>query len=111
MSYTAPNNDSADFDLYENGYSTPSNDDANFQLVVDLAPPSNVQITDASTEDELVLDWDSVSDANGYYVYRAQASGSTTSDYAQVADVTTPPYTDTPLEDGEKYFYRVSSYN
>jgi len=77
-----------------------------------IAPPSNVQITDATTEDGLTLDWDtSGTGASGYYVYRAESSGSTTSDYTQVADVTSPPYTDTGLEDGEQFYYRVSSHD
>jgi fibronectin type 3 domain-containing protein len=73
--------------------------------------PSNVAITDAQTEGELTVDWDAVSDATGYYVYRAESSGSAKADYTQVADVSSPPYTDTALEDGERYYYRVSAYN
>lgn len=73
--------------------------------------PTNVQITDDTVEDELTLNWDSVSDATGYYVYRAEDSGTSKSDYTQVADVTSPPYTDTGLEDGEQYYYRVSSHD
>lgn len=80
-------------------------------LETPLAAPTNVQIIDDATEDELTLDWDEVSDATGYYVYRAEQSESTKSDYTQVADVTSPPYTDTGLEDGERYYYRVSAYN
>ena len=75
-----------------------------------LASPSNIQITDSSVENQLTIDWDPVSEAAGYYVYRAQSSGSSKSDYTQVADVSSPPYTDTGLEDGEKYYYRVASY-
>jgi fibronectin type 3 domain-containing protein len=71
--------------------------------------PTNLSVTDASTEDELTLDWDAVSDATGYYVYRAQASGSTASDYTQIDEVLSSSYTDTGLEDGEQYFYRVSA--
>ena len=73
--------------------------------------PTNVRVTDDGTEDELTLDWNPVSDATGYYVYRAQSAGFTTSDYTQVADVSSPPYTDTSLEDGERYYYRISSYS
>lgn len=80
---------------------------------VSLAPsaPSNVAITDAQTEGELTVDWDTVSDATGYYVYRAESSASAKSDYTQVADVSSPPYVDQNLEDGERYYYRVSAYN
>lgn len=72
--------------------------------------PSNLTVDDASTEDELTLGWSSVS-SDGYYVYRAESSGSSTGDYTQVANVSNNSYTDTGLEDGEKYYYRVSAYN
>lgn len=72
--------------------------------------PTNVQITDSSVEDELTIDWDEDSNANGYYIYRAEASGSTTGDYTEIADVTSPPYTDANVEDGEQYYYRVASH-
>jgi fibronectin type 3 domain-containing protein len=73
-------------------------------------PPSNVQITDSSTEGEITLDWDAVSLASGYKIYRAETSGSSVADYTEVGDTSSPPYTDTSVEDGEKYYYRVSSY-
>jgi hypothetical protein len=90
---------------------TPSVDSATLTVIA-LSPPSNVQITDAQTEDELTLDWDTAgTNANGYYVYRAEVSFNVASDATQVADVTNPPYTDTGLEDGERYYYRVSSHD
>ena len=90
---------------------TPSVDSATLTIIA-LSPPSNVQITDAQTEDELTLDWDTVgTNANGYYVYRAEVSFNVASDATQVADVSGPPYTDTGLEDGEQYYYRVSSHD
>lgn len=73
--------------------------------------PSNVQITDAQTEGELTVDWDAVGSATGYYAHRAESSGSAKADYTQVADVSSPPYVDQNLEDGERYHYRVSAYN
>ncbi len=76
-------------------------------------PPavSDLSISDSSTEDELTLSWSSVSSADGYYVYRAQSSGSSKSDYTQIANISTTGYTDTGLEDGEEYFYVVTSYS
>lgn len=87
------------------------NQDGEIQISYAKAPsaPTNVQITDDQTEDELTLDWDAVADATSYNVYRAQASGSSKADYTLVAEPTSPPYTDTGLEDGEKYYYRVTS--
>jgi hypothetical protein len=90
------------------------NTDGEIQITYkSLSPdaPSNVQITDAQTKGELTVDWDAVGSATGYYVYRAESSGSAKSDYTQVADVTSPPYVDQNLEDGERYYYRVSAYN
>lgn len=109
--YSPPGNDSADFEAVDSGYSAPGNDSADFAEFVPLSAPSNVHFNDTTTEDELTLDWDEVSNASGYFVYRAQSSGSSTSDYTQVADVTSPPYTETGLEDGEKYYYRVSAHD
>lgn len=82
-----------------------------FSFTTVTGVPQNIQITDDQTEGELTIDWDPVSEAAGYYVYRAQASGASKSDYTQVADVSSPPYTDTGLGDGEQYYYRVSSHD
>lgn len=71
--------------------------------------PSNLIINDSSTEGEITLDWTD-NGGSGFYIYRATSSGSSKSDYTQVADVASPPYTDTGLEDGERYYYRVSAY-
>jgi len=90
--------------------STPTFNSATL-TVQSLEAPSNLIVTDTQTKDELALDWDTVSEATGYYVYRAEASGNTKSDYTQVADVSSPPYTDAGLEDGEQYYYRVSSHD
>jgi hypothetical protein len=90
---------------------TPSVDSATLTVIA-LSTPSNLQITDAQTEDELTLDWDTAgTNANGYYVYRAEVSFNVASEATQVADVSSPPYTDTPLEGGERYYYRVSSHD
>lgn len=79
---------------------------------VTLQPPSNVQITDAATEDQLTVDGDTGgTGASGYYIYLAESSGSTKSDYTQVADASSLPYTITGLEDGEQFFVRVSSHD
>jgi hypothetical protein len=76
-----------------------------------LTSPSNLSVT-ASTEDQLDLSWTAADGEDGYYVYRAESSGSTQSDYTQIANLAagTTSYTDTSREDGEQYFYRVASY-
>jgi fibronectin type 3 domain-containing protein len=73
--------------------------------------PTNFQIIETSNEDELTLDWDEVNNADSYYLYRSQSSGSSADDYTQIANPSAPPYTDAALEDGEKYYYRVSSFS
>ena len=78
--------------------------------ILPLPPPSNIS-ANANAENEISVDWDEVSGAAGYYLYRAESPGSTKSDYTQIADVSSPPYTDTGLEDGEKYYYRVTSHD
>lgn len=75
------------------------------------AAPTNVQITDDQTEDELTVDWDEVDGATGYFVYYAESSFSDTANATLDADVTAPPHTITGLEDGEEYFVRVSSHD
>jgi len=92
-------------------HTTSSGSEASATTDPDITAPTGVTITDTSTADELTLDWTEDDNAAGYYVYRAESSGSTKSDYTQIADVTTPPYTDTSLEDGEKFYYRVSSHD
>ncbi|WP_435175664.1 fibronectin type III domain-containing protein [Halorussus sp. AFM4] len=67
---------------------------------------------DATTDSSVDLSWTGADDESGYHVYRAEASGSTQSDYTQVADLAagTSTYSDTGLENGEKYYYRVAAY-
>lgn len=64
-------------------------------------------------EDQLDLSWNDIDGENGYYIYRAQSSGSTTSDYTQIADLAagSTTYTDTAPEDGERFYYRVEAYD
>lgn len=75
--------------------------------------PSNLAAS-AASGDQNDLSWDdNANSEDGFYVYRAQSSGSTASDYTQIADLPadTTSYSDTGLEDGERYYYRVSAYN
>lgn len=109
-SYTLSwNTSESDVGSYTATYNSPSSSDTT-SVSVEIPPPANLTV-DNSVEDELTVGWDIVDNVVGYYVYRAQTSGSTTDDYMQVADVSSPPYTDTGLEDGERYYYRVSSYD
>lgn len=61
--------------------------------------------------DQIDLSWDDVDGENGYDILRAEATGSARADYDVVANVAadTTSYSDTGLEDGEKYFYRIDA--
>lgn len=86
--YTPPDNDTAGFTSQSTTYSPPDNDTADIGAVLFVPdPPTNLTITGDTTEGELTLDWDAVSEAVGYYVYRAESSGTAKGDYTQIADV------------------------
>jgi len=57
---------------------------------------------------EIYLDWDSVSDATSYNIYRATSSSGT---YTKVGIVTTTSYTDDELSDDTTYYYKVKAVN
>lgn len=67
--------------------------------------------TTTPEQQQVTLDWEAVAGATEYRVYRATASGSVKGDYTQVGTPASPPYDDTGLDDGERYFYRVTSYD
>ncbi len=83
---------------------------------ITVTPPSAPSSLSASPVDgdQIDLSWGDNSDnEDGFRIYRAQASGSSLSDYSQIDTVgaNTTSYSDAGLEDGERYFYRVTAYN
>ncbi|MCD2204404.1 fibronectin type III domain-containing protein [Halobacterium sp. KA-6] len=82
----------------------------NVQSVLTAAAPTNLTVSGGYRE--TTLSWDASANATGYRIYRSESSGSTLSDYTQIADISasTTSYTDTGLEDGERYYYRVTAY-
>lgn len=83
---------------------------------VNLPAPSNFTFDDTTTEDELTMSWDAVSNATGYHLYRSETSFTDSANATQVTDIvddgsTTYSYTDGTLEDGEKFYYSVTAYN
>ena len=69
--------------------------------------PSNLSVTTVASR-EIGLAWDGIRDANDYEILRAESTGSNPLDYSPVGTtggLTT--FTDTSLEDGERYYYRV----
>lgn len=83
------------------------------QVGVPVAP-SGLSVSQGS-EDQLDLTWtDNAVGEDGYHVWRAESTqGADTANYSQVADIAadSTSHTDTSLEDGEKFFYRVTAYN
>lgn len=74
------------------------------------AAPQNLTSSVANVHD-ITVDWDAVTYVDEYRVYRAESSGSTTGDYTEITTVAagTTSYADTGLEDGERYYYRVTA--
>lgn len=74
--------------------------------------PDDLQAT-VVDGDQIDLTWeDTFVDEDGFNIYRAQTSGGdTTADYSQIDSVSanTTSYSDTGLEDGEEYYYRVTA--
>lgn len=76
-----------------------------------LAAPASLAVT-AHSATTIDLSWNSVSNADGYRVYRATSSGGgVLSNYTPIADITTTSYGDTGLNTGEQYYYVVTAYN
>ncbi|WP_135830631.1 fibronectin type III domain-containing protein [Halorussus halobius] len=79
------------------------------------APPAfPTSLSAASASDSAIdLSWDAADGTDDYHIYRAQASGSTLSDYTQIDSVAASQttYTDTGLLNGEQYYYRVTASN
>ncbi len=74
---------------------------------IDLIAPAihtGLQLTEASGE--INLSWDVVDGASGYDIYRSPVTGG---GWVKVGSVVGPTYTDTGLNNGQTYFYAVTS--
>jgi hypothetical protein len=65
-------------------------------------------VTTGATVNSITLSWSSVSNADGYYVYR---SSTATGTYNQVGSPSSASYTDTGLSSNTIYYYKVAAYN
>ncbi|MDO0825144.1 fibronectin type III domain-containing protein [Desulfosporosinus nitroreducens] len=73
----------------------------------ELSVPDDLTAT-AESSSEIYLDWDSVSNATSYYIYRSTSySGS----FTKITTVTTTSYTDDGLSDDTTYYYKVKAVN
>lgn len=70
-----------------------------------LAAPTSLQVA-STTYDSAALRWNGVTGANGYEIYRAAANGS----YSKIADAVSLSYSDTGLDTGVQYSYKVRAY-
>lgn len=88
------------------GSSDPDPPDPDPDPVVPNAPSN---LTATSGDGEVVLDWQSVSQADTYTVYRSTSAGSTSSGSAIETGLTSTGYTDTGASNGVTYFYQVTA--
>ena len=73
------------------------------------APSDPSNLTANASGDDITLDWDDNSNnEDGFRIYRSQ---SPSSGFSAIATTGAPPYTDTALLDGERYYYYVVAYN
>jgi hypothetical protein len=73
-------------------------------LVINLAPPTNLTATTASSQ--ISLSWDASTGATGYHVKRAIVSGGP---YVGVGCATSNSFSDTSVANGTKYYYVVAA--
>ncbi len=62
----------------------------------------------ANSESSITVNWESVTGATGYYIYRSESISGT---YTQVGTSETTSYTDNSLSSGTAYYYKVAAYN
>lgn len=82
-------------------------------ITYEKVPSAPTNLSSSATSDYISLSWtDNSNDEDGFYVYRSQSSGTSTTDYTQIVDLSsnTTSYDDTGLLDGERYYYRVTAY-
>lgn len=94
--------------------STGGGNSGNGEIKVIYADRINDLTVDSSVEGEVALSWTEPIDVTSIDIYRAEAPGDSPNDYTEIAtglSATTTSYTDTGLEDGEEYYYRVENVN
>jgi len=69
--------------------------------------PTNVKTT-GNSESSIIVNWEPVTGAAGYYIYRNTTDIGT---YDSVGTSATTSYTDNSLSSGTIYYYRVAAYN
>jgi len=72
-----------------------------------VSAPSNLAAT--SGDSEISLNWEAVDRAETYNVYRSTSSTDDTDSNPIESGVSSPNYTDTTVENGTAYYYRVTA--
>jgi Fibronectin type 3 domain-containing protein len=72
-----------------------------------LSAPDDLTAS-AESSDEISLDWDAVSNATSYYIYR---STSYSGNYKKIDSVTSSSYTDSDLSADTTYYYKIKAVN
>jgi len=72
-----------------------------------LSTPTEVNAMGTSTS-SITVSWDTVSSADGYYVYRSSSDSGT---YTRVGTLSTTTYIDTGLSHSTTYYYKVTAFN
>jgi hypothetical protein len=73
------------------------------------SPPTPSDLTATSGEGQVALDWQSVSGAEGYNVYRSTSSGSVMEEDPLAGGVSKSTYTDGSVTNGTEYHYVVTA--
>ena len=76
-------------------------------LFCPLSAPINVQATDGTHADKVAITWDTVTDAEGYIVYRSEDDITYTTLF--VTPIINANYNDTSISIGISYYYKVSA--
>lgn len=94
---------------YRNIGSSKTNSKCNANGVSAMARPATPEVCDPFVKDgstNIYLKWKNVAGAEIYNIYR---SGLQNGSYTKIADTTALEYTDTTVEKGKTYYYRVSA--
>lgn len=77
----------------------------------DGPPDSPGNLTATAGASMVTLDWDAVTDATSYNVYRSISTGALSTKVLLASALTATAYSDTNVTSGTTYFYQVTSEN
>ena len=86
------------------GCSPPSTSVSGYASSTTLPVPENISASDGTEADKVVVSWDEVDAASSYLVYRGDSEAGP---YVFKAEVETATWTDTAVEVGTTYWYKV----